>query len=163
MSAALPIATYEQDAVLWSALQARLLRERRLDELDVQHLIDEVEGFGERQAEALRGRMAALLARLLMWKYLPGARLPSWHADISGERRGIAGLLQRSPSLGSRLADIFSEAYGTGRSRAAAETGIDVALLPASPPFTLEQARDDGYLPLEPDREAFSRPRLDPP
>ena len=49
-----------------------------------------------------------------------------------------------------RLAEVFVEVYGPGRARAAAKTGIDVGLLPDLPPFTLTEARDEGFLPLEP-------------
>ncbi len=34
---------YDEDLVLWADEQARLLRERRLDQLDIAHLMAEVE------------------------------------------------------------------------------------------------------------------------
>ncbi len=35
---------YDEDLVLWADEQARLLRERRLDQPDITHLMAEVEG-----------------------------------------------------------------------------------------------------------------------
>lgn len=153
----LPSAPYDTDIALWATEQARLLHEQRFDEIDLGRVAGEIASIPARQREALQDRLAALLCRLLLWKYLPGARLPAWRADAADERSGITRLLAGSPSLAASLAQAFAAAYRVGRLRAAAETGIDVDLLPLAPPFTLAQARDEAFIPLEPDREAFAR------
>lgn len=140
----------DRDLSAWAAEQARLLREGASDQVDVSGLAEEIERLGARQGELLRRCLTLLVSRLLMWKYLPGARLPFWEADIGEQRREVGGLIDGSPSLAGELADIFVAVYGPGRARVAAETGIDVDLLPDVPPFTLAEARDEGFLPLEP-------------
>ena len=150
-------APYDEDIALWAADQARLLHERRFGEVDLHRVASEIESIVAHQHGSVRDRLVSLVSRLLMWKYLPGARLPSWRSDMAGERRAIARLLEGSPSLGGSVAEAFVEIYGLGRSRAAAETGIDVGLLPQAPPFSFAEALDDGFLPLEPDLEAFQR------
>lgn len=144
-----------RDLTLWAAEQAVLLRQGRVGEIDVRRLADEIADLGLRQERSLRDHLEALACRLVMWKFLPGARLPSWRDDVDERRGAIAALLASSPSLADRLDALFVEAYRLGQRRAAAETGIDVGLLPETPPFTLEEARDEGFLPLEPGIEFY--------
>ncbi len=40
---------YDQDFYVWTEVQAELLRRRRFEELDLDNLIEEVEGLGERR------------------------------------------------------------------------------------------------------------------
>ena len=151
-----PESLFDEDRVRWADEQARLLREGRLEQLDVTHLIVEIENVGASQRGAVEGCLIALIAHLLAWKYQPGARSRSWHEAIIEQRTRIARLLETSPSLGSHPAIIFGECYLQGRRRVAADTGIDRALLPESAPFTLAQALDSGFLPTEPDLEAYN-------
>ncbi len=145
------VSAYEEDVVLWAREQARLLRERRFDELDLDHLVDEVEGVGKSERREIRNRMAVLVAHLLKWKYQPGRRSPSWQTTIRDQRSKLLGVIEDSPSLNSYPAEHFDETYRSGRLKAAAETGIDFTLFPEQPPFTVEQVLDDGFLPKEPD------------
>ena len=147
---------YDEDLVLWADEQARLLRERRLDQLDVTHLMAEVEGVSAAQRAAVEGCLVKLIAQLLAWKYQPGARSGSWRDAIDRQRTRIVRLIDRSPSLSLHPAAIFDQCYLQGRRRAAAETGIDRVLLPVSAPFTLAEAMDSGVLPTEPDLEAYN-------
>lgn len=38
---------YDQDVVAWAAEQARLIREGRFDQLDIEHIADEIEDVGK--------------------------------------------------------------------------------------------------------------------
>jgi len=38
---------YDEDVILWAEEQARLLRARRFDELDIEHVADEIEDVGK--------------------------------------------------------------------------------------------------------------------
>ena len=60
-------------------------------------------------------------------------------------------IIEDSPSLRSHPASVFDLAYLSARLLASKETGIDLTLFPEKPPFTLEQALDDEFLPKEPD------------
>jgi hypothetical protein len=142
---------YETDLYLWTVEQARLLRERRFAELDLENLVDEVESVGASEKREIANRLDVLIAHLLKWKYQPGARSSGWTGTIDEQRRRLHGLLRQSPSLRRHPADIFDDCHLAGRLRAAKETGIDFTLFPEAPPFTVEQALDDGYLPKEPD------------
>ena len=149
-------ASYDEDFALWVQDQARLLRERRFAELDLDHLVDEVESVGKSERREIDNRLTVLIAHLLKWRSQPGGRSSGWRATIIEQRRRLAKALQQSPSLKSYPADVFDDCYLSGRLQAAAETGIDFTLFPEAPPFTIDQALRDDYLPKEPDRLDFS-------
>ncbi len=147
----LNLSLYNEDFFLWAQEQARLLREKRFDELDLDNLIDEVGGVARSDKRQIRKRTTVLVAHLLKWKFQPGRRMPSWQRTIRDQRMEIEGVLEDSPSLRPYPGEIFAKIYGAARSQAAEETGIDFTLFPETPPFTIEQALDDDFLPKEPD------------
>ncbi len=142
---------YEEDFFEWTRQQAQLLREKRFADLDLDNLIDEVESVGSSEKSEIESRLEVLLAHLLKWKYQPGARSSGWSGTISEQRRRILRRLQASPSLKDYPTEIFADCYLSGRLLAAKETGIDFTVFPEQPPFTVEQAVDDNFLPKEPD------------
>ncbi len=66
---------YERDFAAWAALQARLLAERRFDELDLDHLIEEVADLATNQRHAVLSRARRILQHFLKLEYSP-APLP---------------------------------------------------------------------------------------
>ena len=73
-----PNSLYESDFYTWTQEQARLLRERRFDDLDLENLIDEVASVGSSEKREIRDRLKILLTYLLKWKFQPGLRGNSW-------------------------------------------------------------------------------------
>src|SRR3982750_3295215 len=90
---------YESDFYAWTQEQARLLRERRWNDLDLENLVDEVESVGRSDKRQIESRLEILIAHLLKWKYQPGGRGNSWSSTIFEQRNRIAGLVEDSPSL----------------------------------------------------------------
>ena len=62
---------YEQDIVAWAHGQAKLLREGRLDALDLEHLAEEIETMSASEKRELKNRFAMLLQHLLKWEFQP--------------------------------------------------------------------------------------------
>lgn len=142
---------YERDFYEWSRHQARLLREGRWDELDLENLVEEVESVGRSQKKEVYSRLKVILAHLLKWKYQPGARSSGWSGTIREQRSRLALTLRDSPSLHRQPHEILDQAYLSARLLAANETGIDFTLFPEACPFTAEQAMDDEFWPKQPD------------
>jgi len=142
---------YEADFYEWTREQARLLRERRWDDLDIENLIDEVEGVGKSDKRQIQTRLKVVLAHLLKWKYQPGARSAAWRGTLREQGQRLQAVLDDSPSLRSYPGEVFQLAYLSARLLASKETGIDFTLFPEDPPFTLEEALADEFLPKEPD------------
>jgi hypothetical protein len=138
---------YETDFYAWTQEQARLLRERRWSDLDLDNLVDEVESVGKSDKNQIESRLEILLAHLLKWKYQPGGRGTSWTATIFEQRGRLARLLKDSPSLREFYRQAVGNSYRAARLRAAKETGIAFALFPEDCEFTPEQVLKLEFFP----------------
>jgi hypothetical protein len=56
---------YEQDLYAWSRAQADLLRAGRFAELDLEHLIEEIEDVGGALKRSVRNRIRTIIEHLL--------------------------------------------------------------------------------------------------
>ncbi len=130
---------YEQDIVAWAHGQAKLLREGRLDALDLEHLAEEIETMSASEKRELKNRFAALLQHLLKWEFQPDYRSRSWEAAMLEQRTAINGVLADRPSLRSALADSFTDAYPLALRFAAKETGLEKYLFPKVSADTLDE------------------------
>jgi hypothetical protein len=144
---------YEIDFYVWTQEQARLLRERRWADLDLDNLVDEVSSVGSSEKREIRNRLTKLLAHLLKWKYQPGHRGPSWRRTIRDQRRELADIVESSPSLAEYVKQQVSQRYLGATLDAASETGIAIGLFPEECPFTAEQVLDFDFHPEDPSIE----------
>ncbi len=144
---------YEADFYAWTQEQARLLREQRWADLDLDNLVDEVESVGRSDKRQIESRLEVLLAHLLKWKFQPGGRCNSWIGTIFEQRGRIAGLVEESPSLREFQRQEVFKSYRAARLTAAKETGIALGVFPEECPFTPEQVLDLEYFPENPEAE----------
>lgn len=138
---------YDRDFYTWTQNQARYLRNRDFTQLDIEHLIEEIENMGRAERRQLTSRLEVLLMHLLKWAYQPALRGRSWELTITEQRRRIAKLLQESPGLQHYLPDLLNEAYADATFSAMRETGLPQETFPARCPYTLEQVLDGVWLP----------------
>ena len=52
---------YEEDLYAWSEAQAELLRRRRFAELDLEHVVEEIEGVGGSPYREVRSRIRTIM------------------------------------------------------------------------------------------------------
>jgi hypothetical protein len=138
---------YERDFYLWLEQQAALLREGRVDQLDVANLLEEIEAMGRKDKKAVKNNLIVLLTHLLEHEFQPEQRSSSWRGSIVEHRQRLRDDLDESPSLRPHAADVFARAYADARERASAETGLPLRAFPKSSPYTLEQTLDPKFLP----------------
>lgn len=146
-------ARYDQDIVAWATEQARLMRAGQFDQLDIEHIADEIEDVGKSEKRELASRLAVLLVHLLKWQFQPERRGASWQISIKHQRERIALALKATPSLRTVLhdPDWCKEAWLDGIAQAARETGLDEAVFPETSPWSMEaEVLADGWLPAEP-------------
>lgn len=136
---------YEADFTQWAQQQADLCRQGRFNELDIEHLSEELESMGARERRELVNRLAILLAHLLKWQFQPERRGKSWRLTIKIQRLDVAALLQQNPSLRARLDEFMGTAYRRAILLAAGETGLDEDAFPALCPFSTEQLLGDHW------------------
>jgi hypothetical protein len=65
---------YEQDYHAWAQHTAELIRQGHFAEIDIEHLVDELEDMGASKERELENRLGILLAHLLKWRYQPERR-----------------------------------------------------------------------------------------
>ena len=146
-SPALAVPGYEEDLVAWMESQIELLRGRKFGQLDLENLLEELDGMVRHERRELRSRLELVMLHLLKHQFQSSRRRRSWLSTLHEQRREIAAVLEDSPSL-RRLVDGYLEAsYAHVAKRAALETGLARSDFPASCPYTLEQLLDDDFLP----------------
>ncbi|WP_144157537.1 DUF29 domain-containing protein [Paraburkholderia sp. BCC1885] len=139
--------TYDEDVCAWAFEQARFLRERRFDLLDIEHLADEIEDIAKAELVELARQMSVLLAHLLKWNQLPAERTDSRSAMIEARRLDVADILDDSPSLCSAIDEprTFQSIWADALAQAATENGLD--WFPSECPWTIDDVLSEGWFP----------------
>jgi len=147
---------YDTDFVEWTAQEARLLRERRFSELDLENLAEEIEDLGKRDARDARSQLVRMLMHLVKLRIQPERASKSWRQSIAGAQDNIQDALRDSPSLRRHLSDNLQETYERAIRRALKETHLEPRAphlgLPATCPYTLDEL-------LTADLDDLARPR----
>jgi hypothetical protein len=138
---------YEDDFVLWLLSQAQLLRERNFEALDLDNLIEEIEGMARSDRRELRHRLALVIVHLFKCQYQPGDLSRTWLGTLVEQRSQISDLIEDSPSLKGLVAGYASEAYESAADQAALETGLAPSTFPASCPFSETELLDPRFIP----------------
>jgi len=105
-------ALYEQDLQRWFEDTIAKLKARKLDELDIDHLIEEMEGWAGRDRREVRNRLKVLLAHLLKRIYIDSTYdNRGWELRIQEQRDQLQELLKQSPSLRQYVETVFDDAW----------------------------------------------------
>lgn len=103
---------YEHDLCLWVASTVAKLKARNFDELDLEHLIEEIENLAGRDRREVESRLDVLLNHLLKRCYIPTPENHrGWELTIREQRKQLQRLLKQSPSLQNYLAEVFEETW----------------------------------------------------
>jgi len=138
---------YEKDFYTWVQHQASLLSQKKFGQLDLPHLIEELEDLGKRHYDQLESRLMQLIAHLLKWQVQYWKRTNSWRATIRVQRTAIAKLLRRNPGLKSRLEEAIRESWEEARDLAIIETDLPDEQFPEACPFSLEEILSETFFP----------------
>lgn len=130
---------YEKDLYKWAKTQAILLRRGDFSKIDLEHVIEEIEGLAKSERKALKNQMIRLLLHLLKYEFQPQKRGKSWIQSIGNSRLSIEGILEDNPSLKRELLKIFQESYPYARKKAHIETGLDIKVFPIECPWSLKE------------------------
>jgi hypothetical protein len=142
-------ATYTADFNLWIQRTAQLLRERRWHEIDLEHLIEEVEDLGKSERRSIASQLTRLLLHLLKWQYQPQGRTDSWLDSITDARTQIELAIADSPSLKNYLAEVIEQSYQRSRRQAAKQTEMPISVFPEECPYSVEFVLEEDWFPGE--------------
>jgi hypothetical protein len=128
-------ARYEDDLYGWVEAQIALLKAGRLTEVDARNIAEELADVGHDQYDILESALGILMMHLLKWDHQPTHRSRSWVNTVHEQRKRIARVLRKNPSLKSRIPEATEEGYEDARDNAAAETGVARKLFPKACPY----------------------------
>jgi Domain of unknown function DUF29 len=131
----------------WITQTTQLLRESRWHEIDVAHLIEEMEDLGKSERRGISSQLTRLLLHLLKWQYQPQRRSDSWLDSITDARTQIELAVEDSPSLAHYPAEQLEESYQRARRQAAKQTRLEVSTFPEACPYSVELVLAEAWLP----------------
>ena len=136
---------YDHDFLLWTEQQAKCLRRGHWAELDVEHLVEELEALGRSEQRELGSYLQLLLMHLLKVQHQPDRRTKSWEDTIANCQNQIQDCLEDTPSLQRCLQDPvwIEKYYRRARRDAAKETQQPIDTFPIDCPFAIEQVLGD--------------------
>ena len=133
--------TYEKDFYAWTFEQAQKLRAG--EPIDTENVAEEIESLGKSIEQELYNRLAVLMAHLLKCEFQADRQTRSWDLTIKEQRRRIAKLLAKNPSVRPKVAQVVIDAYSTAVFLAAHETGIIEQDFPERCPYAVEEVLTD--------------------
>ncbi len=140
-------ASYEEDLYTWSLEQTSLLRAHKFDQIDLEHIIEEIEDMSKSERRALQSFLETLLMHLLKWQYQPAYQGRSWKFTIIEQRKRIKSHLEENPGLKSKLPELIEKAYDYAVTGAVRETGLDIKVFPQECPWSYEQFINPDFWP----------------
>jgi hypothetical protein len=141
------IEAYTTDFSTWAQQTAKLLREERWQEVDLVHLVEEVEDLGKTEKRGIASQLTRLLLHLLKWQYQPERRSDSWLDSITDARLQIELAIQDSPSLKTYPLMQLEKSYQKARVSAAKQTRLPLSVFPEVCPFSLDDCLSEDWLP----------------
>jgi hypothetical protein len=145
-----PNKLYDEDFYVWTQRQAELLRAHRYDELDLEHLIEEVEELGGAAKKSVRSRTRTIIEHLLKLQHsLAVGPRPGWRDTVRTQRNDLLDDL--TPTLRRELEEELEDLYDRARQQTEGslrDHGEHAAAdsLPQSCPYNAEQITGD-WLP----------------
>ena len=130
---------YDRDFAAWIERQVELLRSGQATGLDVDNLIEELEGLTRRDERALGSQLKRVMAHLLKQRYQAERSTRSWETSIRNGREQIADILDQSPSLRRLLPGLMDKNYPRAVAQASDDTRLPMETFPDRPPFTLAE------------------------
>jgi len=138
---------YEKDFYAWTTHNAKLLRQGKFSEIDVEHIAEEIESMGKSEKRELISRLAVLLAHLLKWQFQPERQSNSWKYTIEEQRDEVLELFEESPSLKHEIEEKLERAYRKAILWAATEMGVNKSIFQEKCPFSLEKTLNKNFYP----------------
>ena len=140
---------YDQDFYVWTEVQAELLRQRRFEALDLDNLIEEVEGLGDSKKSAVLSNATVVIEHLLKLQHSPATDPRAGWVDSVLEHRNRLEY-DLTPRLRQILQDELPRVYAIARRTAERRLRVHgedtaAAALPATCAYSVDQIIDDWW------------------
>jgi hypothetical protein len=137
----------DQDLYGWAVQTAQLLKDRKMNEVNFDEIVEELESLGRSDEYELINRLSLVMAHLLKWQFQPNMRGHSWVYTIEEQREQAKIHLRKNPSLKGKRDEILTDSYSIATKKAARETGLNKKDFPQECPYTFEQLMDETFYP----------------
>lgn len=138
---------YERDFFAWTQQQAKLIKEKAFNKLDLLHLQEELHLMGASERRELSHRLEILLMHLLKWKYQPSRQCKSWERTIKIQRLDLIDHLDQNPSLKAQTQEYIAKVYEKALIMAAEETGLEEKTFPGKCDWSIEEILNNNFFP----------------
>ncbi|MBS3025692.1 MAG: DUF29 domain-containing protein [Dolichospermum sp. DET50] len=138
---------YETDNYFWLLETIDLLKQGRLDELDLENLIEELESLAKRDQHKVKSLLEQVIRHLLLLQYWANEydrNKNHWRSEIRSFRVQLKDRL--TSNLYNYLLSIFATIYEDALGYVQEKTGFTVNF-PTECPYSLEEVLDINYLP----------------
>jgi hypothetical protein len=137
---------YEIDDNLWLEQTIDLLKQNKLNELDLENLIEELESLARRDKLAMANLLEQIIRHLLLLQYWASEydrNYRHWQSEIISFRTQINRRI--TTNFYNYLSQNLSQIYTSSRKYVQAKSGLDK--FPGECPYTLEQLLDEDWFP----------------
>lgn len=138
---------YDVEYDQWLARTISLLKENRFNELDKEHLIEELEDLSRREKKTVERFLEQIIRHLLLWQYWTAEHdynANHWQAEIMSFRTQINEDLTQN--LRNHLQENQVKIYEKALNYVKQKTGYEVDF-PENCPYTLDQLLEMNWLP----------------
>lgn len=139
---------YEIDEYLWLEETIKILRKNRLEDLDLENLIEELESLGKRDFNKVRSLLRQIIIHLLLleyWQEEYERNHRHWKGKITAFRADLSDSL--TTTLKHKLNEDLASIYQTALKVVLQKTGLSKESIPENCPYSFEQLLDDGWYP----------------
>ena len=140
---------YEQDEHLWLTETIKLLKENRLEQLDIENLIEELEDLTKRDKNRVESFLRQIVIHLLLLQYWTTEyeyNYRHWQGEIATFRIQLNRALTTNlkQHLLNNVEDIYKESVFIVNQK----IGLNLDIFPSICPYSLEQLLDKNWLPF---------------
>ncbi|MBD2139531.1 DUF29 domain-containing protein [Anabaena sp. FACHB-1237] len=140
---------YEQDYPEWLDITLNQLQNRDLENIDWEHLIEEITVLGNEQRRKVESYLLRLLIHLLLYNYWQSEKDWSgkgWKKEIDNFRLEL-DLLLESKVLYNHCVKILDKIYIKARNNAIRKSELSPAMFPENCPYSLTEILNPEWLP----------------
>ncbi|AFZ56537.1 DUF29 domain-containing protein [Anabaena cylindrica FACHB-243] len=138
---------YEVDNEKWLVQTLKLLKEKQLENLDLEHLIEELEAVSRRDRLTVESFLEQIIRHLLLleyWQEQHEYNANHWQAEIMSFRNQLNEYLTQN--LRNHLQENQLKVYQKALKYVKQKTGM-IIHFPEDCPYTLEQLLNQDWLP----------------
>ena len=126
---------------------ARLIQQKRFQDVDTEWLQDLVLSMAKREKREVLSRGKQLILHLLKWKYQPALRSTSWESSILQQRMELEEIFVESSSLLNVFVQELEKIYRLAKTLASVETHLPLQTFPLHCEWSVEELLNQEFWP----------------